>query len=90
MNDAGIYAFRFYIRGKPWIVTVDDTFLFRGTGTREAYFARIGKNNQFWAMLLEKAWAKVKGTYTQANGGFVENGLRALIGCPIFGYRTAN
>ena len=27
-NDAGIYAFRFYIRGKPWIVTVDDYFLF--------------------------------------------------------------
>ena len=27
-NDVGIYAFRFYIRGKPWIVTVDDTFLF--------------------------------------------------------------
>lgn len=28
-NSAGIYAFRFYIRGKPWIVTVDDYFLFR-------------------------------------------------------------
>ena len=23
-NDVGIYAVRFYIRGKPWIVTVDD------------------------------------------------------------------
>jgi hypothetical protein len=23
-NEAGIYAFRFFIRGKPWIVTIDD------------------------------------------------------------------
>lgn len=64
-NSAGIYAFRFYIRGKPWIVTVDDYFLFHSNGTqREAAFNKIGKNNQFWAMLLEKAWAKVRGTYT--------------------------
>jgi len=46
-NEAGIYAFRFYIRGKPWVVTVDDNFLFYnedGTGTRMPYFARIGSN----------------------------------------------
>lgn len=23
-NNAGIYALRFYIRGKPWVITVDD------------------------------------------------------------------
>ena len=40
-------------------------------------------------MLLEKAWAKMKGTYTHADGGFVENGLRALIGCPVMSYNTA-
>jgi hypothetical protein len=27
-NDEGIYNVRFYIRGKPWIVTVDDYMLF--------------------------------------------------------------
>lgn len=27
-NEAGIYAFRFYIRGKPWIVTIDDIMTF--------------------------------------------------------------
>lgn len=91
-NKAGVYAFRFYIRGKPWIVTVDDYFLFttNSNGEREPVFARIGKNKQMWAMLLEKAWAKIKGNYLMANGGFVENGLRALLGCPIYGYRTAS
>ena len=26
-NDEGIYAIRFYIRGKPWLITVDDEVL---------------------------------------------------------------
>ena len=91
-NDAGIYAFRFYIRGKPWIVTVDDYFLFYNAsdGTRTPYFARIGKNEQFWAMMLEKAWAKVKGTYAMADGGFTQNGLRSLVGCPVYSYVAAD
>ena len=28
-NEAGIYAVRFYIRGKPWVVEVDDQMLFK-------------------------------------------------------------
>lgn len=28
-NDVGIYGVRFYIRGKPWVVSVDDYHLFR-------------------------------------------------------------
>ena len=27
-NTEGIYNVRFYIRGKPWVVTVDDFMLF--------------------------------------------------------------
>ena len=26
-NDVGIYAVKFYIRGKPWVVTVDDNVM---------------------------------------------------------------
>ena len=72
-------------------MTVDDYFLFRGSdGNREAYFARIGKNNQIWAMLLEKAWAKMKGSYAQTNGGFVVSGLRMLTGAPTFTYQLSD
>ena len=39
-----------------------------------------------WAAILEKAWAKAKGSYGQANGGFVVNGLRAVTGAPVFTY----
>ena len=41
-------------------------------------------------MMLEKAWAKIKGNYELARGGFVSNGLRALIGSPVFRYRTSS
>ena len=27
-NDVGIYAVKFFVRGKPWVVTVDDKLLF--------------------------------------------------------------
>ena len=27
-NNEGIYTVRFYIRGKPWLVTVDDYMLY--------------------------------------------------------------
>jgi hypothetical protein len=30
VNDSGIYAFRFYIRGKPWLLTIDDYIPFNG------------------------------------------------------------
>lgn len=92
-NDEGIYAFRLFIRGKPWIVTVDDYFLFNNETNvdtnvveRTPYYARPGKNNQFWAMLIEKAYAKFRGNYEQANGGFIETGLRMLIGSPVMSY----
>lgn len=92
-NDAGIYTFRFFIRGKPWIVTVDDYFLFMtddASNTRKPVFAGIGRNNHFWGMMLEKAWAKVKGNYLMADGGFMENGLRSLVGCPVFSYNSTH
>lgn len=41
-------------------------------------------------MLLEKAWAKVKGNYYQTDGGFMQNGFRTLLGCPIVGYETTS
>ena len=40
-----------------------------------------------WAPLLEKAWAKVHGSYTySADPGFVQNGIRAIAGIPVFTY----
>ena len=32
ISDKGIYNIRFFIRGKPWIVTIDDFLLAKGNG----------------------------------------------------------
>ena len=94
-NDVGIYAFRFFIRGKPWIVTIDDIMPFNGpTFMPTLHFAQMGNmdlnERAIWAPLLEKAWAKIKGSYMSADGGFIQNGIRALTGCPVFTYWTSD
>jgi len=44
-----------------------------------------------WAPILEKAWAKLKGsTETSGNGGLIQNGLRATMGVPVFGYSVSD
>ena len=101
-NDEGIFNVRFYIRGKPWVVTIDDTILFR-TETAIDFYTNKGYDMRtrfvfaqpsvdgatVWGAILEKAWAKVKGNYLQAGaGGLTPNGLRALTGYPVFEYWT--
>lgn len=39
-----------------------------------------------WGPILEKAWAKMKGTYDLADGGFDYNGLAGLTGYPTKNY----
>ena len=82
-DDIGLYGIRFYIRGKPWVVTVDDKMLFQNGQLK---YMRVADNNSMWAPILEKAWAKVKGNYAQTDGGFVVNGLRSITGVPVFTY----
>ena len=35
-----------------------------------------------WAPIMEKAWSKVKGSYTNADGGYSDTGMRAIVGAP--------
>lgn len=39
-----------------------------------------------WGPLLEKAWAKVKGAYENAESGLIRTGIRALTGAPGFSH----
>ena len=39
-NSAGIYGVRFFIRGKPWVISVDSNLLF--TSADKLYFAEEG------------------------------------------------
>jgi hypothetical protein len=91
-NKAGIHAVTFYIRGKPWVVDVDDSMLFMWPNVRKPKLkmAQPSKTGEMWAPIIEKAWAKVKGSYQNADGGLIENGLRALTGSPVYIYEGKN
>ena len=39
---------------------------------------------EIWAMLLEKAWAKLHGSYFRADGGFTSHAAQHLLGHPTF------
>ena len=94
INSEGIYAVKFYIRGKPWLVTVDDEVVLTATQKKlgrvrswQHLYAHIGDDNSIWGAILEKSWAKVKGSYkTSYDGGLMTNGIRALTGAPVFTY----
>jgi len=42
-----------------------------------------------WISVIEKAWAKVKGSYFAAQGGRIENALRTLAGIPVENFRMS-
>lgn len=89
--DAGIIGVRFFIRGKPWVISIDDKlFWYTSGGNKYLKFNQPDKTNGvFWPPILEKAWAKVKGNYEASEGGFMSTGLRALTGAPVFRYSTS-
>jgi hypothetical protein len=88
ISDKGIYNVRFFIRGKPWIVTVDDYLLTYTLGSPDTlvFTQPDPVTGAMWSTILEKAWAKIAGNYELANGGYLENGLRSMTGVPVFTY----
>ena len=81
----------FYIRGKPWTIDVDDYLFFSNWNVETdvtdpnnpiAFYNNPSPNGDMWASILEKAWAKIKGSYASSDGGYTSTGLRALTGAP--------
>lgn len=82
-NQEGIYRVRI-CKGGEWLeVTVDDLFPCEPNGS--PIFAS-GVQNEIWALILEKAYAKVHGSYFLLKGGFVNEALMDLTGCPTSSY----
>ena len=65
VNKAGIYLMRFWINGVETPVIVDDHFPCRNGAP---CFSK-SNTQEIWAMLLEKAWAKLYGSYARTEAG---------------------
>ena len=42
--------------------------------------------HELWAIILEKVWAKVHGTYRRTKSGRAYEAFRDLTGAPAYGY----
>jgi hypothetical protein len=72
----GMFHFRFWKLGTWFDVVIDD--LLRIDPKSYELLCATGRNhnkNEFWVPLLEKAFAKFKGSYSNIEGGFPNNAL---------------
>jgi len=86
-NKNGRYAVRFYLRGVPTVVTVDDRFPCYNYSQCQPLFSKP-KGKELWAILIEKAWAKLFKSYSNVESGTVEEALEHLTGAPSFNFKV--
>ena len=79
-NAIGYYEIVLFIDGQWQIVIVDDHFPYNTNLGRFAF--AHSTNHTIWLMLLEKAWAKVNGGYSNIIGGSNRDPLEALTSFP--------
>jgi len=81
-EKAGIYAVRFQGRfdnlGRPKTVIIDDQIPHKDS--RNPVFATSRDHSELWPALLEKAYAKLHGSYEAIVGGRVDDGICDLVG----------
>ena len=78
-NKEGVYRLKFCKNG-DWVdVTIDDYF---PCNTYSGPLFSRANGNEMWVLLIEKAYAKIHGNYWTLRGGFANEGMIDLTGCP--------
>ncbi len=79
----GVYGLNMYKNGKKVHVIIDDYIPVDGNG--QLYMSKA-HGNELWVILIEKAYAKLHGSYERISGGLSHEALRDLTGAPSLFY----
>lgn len=85
VNEQGIYGVKLTKNGIKQLVVLDD---FLPCKDRSPVFSQAN-GNELWVLILEKAWAKLHGSYDKIIGGYAHQALRDLTGAPAFEFETS-
>ncbi|KAK6170879.1 hypothetical protein SNE40_019169 [Patella caerulea] len=75
----GVFVFNFWINGDWQEVIIDDRLPTYVNG-HLVYSKNLKETNEFWCPLMEKAYAKLYGSYLALNGGLSVNALVDMTG----------
>ena len=78
-STKGIFCFRFYKNFQWRYVLIDDRLpcysVYNENQTKKLVFAHCRLSNEFWVPLIEKAYAKLHGSYASLVSGCIDDGL---------------
>ncbi|EGR27558.1 hypothetical protein IMG5_194210 [Ichthyophthirius multifiliis] len=80
-KEFGVYNIKICVQGQ-WKNVIVDEFFPCITKQRGPAFTR-GNDGEIWVLLLEKAWAKVNGSYSEIEKGLTRECLHDFTGAPV-------
>lgn len=86
VNESGFYRVKVCKNGEWVVVVVDDYFPCKPYG--EPIYSKAN-TNEIWVLLLEKAYAKLHGSYAALNAGSPSSAFIDLTGLPSFKFEIS-